>query len=63
MKKIVFGGIYIIAGLLAVLVLHSYGIGFGMHDLDLLICLPILSVVIGIIFSIKGLREKQEEVE
>ena len=63
MKKIVFGGIYIIAGLLAILVLHNYGIGFGRHDFDLLLFIPILSVVIGMIFSIKGLREPSEDVE
>lgn len=60
MKKIVFGGIYIIAGLLVILILHNYGIGFGMHDGDFLICLPILSVVTGIVFTIKGLREEEE---
>lgn len=60
MKKIVFGGIYIIAGLLAVLILHNYDIGFGMHDGDLLMCLPILSIITGIIFTIKGLREEEE---
>ncbi len=63
MKKIVFGGIYIIAGLLAILVLHNYGIGFGRHDFDLLLCLPVLSIVMGILFSIKGLREQSEDVE
>lgn len=61
MKKIVFGGIYVIAGLLAVLVLQTYGIGFGRHDLDVLISLPILSIVIGVIFSIRGLCEAPEE--
>ena len=63
MKKIVFGGIYIIAGLLAILVLHSYGIGFGRYDFDLLLCIPVLSIVMGILFSIKGLREPSEDVE
>lgn len=60
MKKIVFGGIYIIAGLLLVLILHNYGIGFGRHDGDFLLCLPILCVVIGMVFSIKGLCEEEE---
>lgn len=60
MKKIVFGGIYIIAGLLAVFILHNYGIGFGRNDGDFLMCIPILSVVIGMIFSIKGLCEEEE---
>lgn len=60
MKKIVFGGIYIIAGLLVILILHNYDIGFGMHDGDFLLCLPILSIITGIVFSIKGLREEAE---
>lgn len=63
MKKIVFGGIYIIAGLLAVFVLQAYDIGFGRHDFDFLISLPILSVVTGMVVSIKGLCEKSEEEE
>ena len=63
MKKIVFGGIYIIAGLLFVFVLFSYGIGFGRNDFDFLMCLPILSLVTGIVFSIKGLREQPEDDE
>lgn len=60
MKKIVFGGIYIIAGLLVILILHNYDIGFGMHDGDFLLCLPILSIITGIVFSIKGLRGEAE---
>ena len=63
MKKNLFGGIYIIAGLLAVLVLHNYDIGFGMHDFDFLMCLPILSIITGIVFTIKGLREEAKEKE
>ena len=61
MRKIVFGGIYIIAGLLAIFVLHNYGIGFGRHDLDILLCVPIISIISGIIFSIKGLGEGSED--
>lgn len=60
MKKIVFGGIYIIAGLLSIFVLHSYEIGLGRNDLDFVLLLPILSVITGIIFTIKGLREEEE---
>ena len=60
MKKIVFGGIYIIAGLLSIFVLHSYGIGLGRNDLDFVLLLPILSIITGIIFTIKGLREEEE---
>lgn len=57
MKRIVFGGIYILAGLLSILVLHSYGIGFGRNDGDFLMLLPIISIVMGIVFTIKGLLE------
>lgn len=57
MKKIVFGGIYIIAGLLFAIVLCIYGIIPRHHDAGYAIILSFISVLIGIIFTIKGLRE------
>ena len=58
MKKIVFGGIYIFAGLLLAIVLKMYGYTVNVNPLGYLILLSIISIVIGIFFTIKGLWEK-----
>lgn len=58
MKKIVFGGIYIFAGLFFAIVLKMYGYTVEVNPLGYLILLSIISIFIGIIFTIKGLWEK-----
>lgn len=61
MKKLLFGGIYIIAGILFAMLLLFYGIIPGEHDGAFLIVLPAISVIVGIIFTIRGLCEKEKE--
>ena len=60
MKKIVFGGIYIISGLLSTFVFYYvYGITWS-NDIGFINLLSIISILVGIYFTIKGLREKKE---
>ncbi len=60
MKEIIFGGIYIISGLLSAIVFYIYGITWGRHDLGFISIISIISIVVGIIFTIKGLRAKEK---
>lgn len=61
MKEIIFGGIYIISGLLSAVVFYIYDITWGSHDFGFISFISIISIVVGIIFTIKGLCGKQEE--
>ena len=57
MKKIIFGGIYIIAGLLFAIVLYMYKITPVYTNLGYVNILAFLSVIIGVYFTFLGLFE------
>lgn len=60
MKEIVFGGIYIISGLLSTFVFYYvYDITWS-NDIGFINLLSIISILVGIYFTIKGLRGKKE---
>ena len=63
MKEIVFGGIYIISGLLSAIVFYLYDITLSSHDFGFISVVSIISIIVGIVFTIKGLCGKKEERE
>ena len=63
MEKIIFGGIYIIAGLLSTFVFEMYGLSLRHHDFGFISLLSLVSIFVGIYFTIKGLCEEKKKDE